>query len=109
MNEITIVLPVDYTDEQAFKDAAIASGNKIVQKAVEKYEPDESYIAIVSRVGFMPDGSGNGVTVYTVESSDAELVAKGKQIWLAVINDKIVTTRLAALKVTMEGMLSGIK
>lgn len=94
MNEIKITLPTDYTVEQAFEDAGLAVFGYSRTVRTQTDPQDGTPVINVNHEGEWWDV----VVQYTPE----ELREMGKQVWLGVINERINTTRLAALKMRIE-------
>ena len=100
MNEIKITLPTDYTVGQAFEDAGLAVFGFSHTVRTQTDPLDGSPVVNINHEGDWWDV----VVQYTPE----ELREMGKQVWLGVINERINTTRLAALKLRLESAHSAI-
>ena len=91
MNSIMINLPDDYTVEQAYLDAALATG---WTASIEVSEVDTSVEPHTLRTVVIPN---------PVSAQD-----QGQAVWLSVINERLVTTRLAAEAIKLQSFTAGL-
>ena len=91
MNVITIELPDDYTVEQAYLDAALATG---WTATIEHVEMDNSVVP--------------PRTIKTAIPNPVSAQDQGQAVWLSVINERLVTTRLAAEAIKLQPFTAGL-